>query len=389
MLNDLRKRHEADVSGQLESALFLLRPEYHEAAFLRAHADDLHGVVLLGRHLAAYPEGSAEQEAGQRGDELAQAVRAAGIAHVHDPDTAVLPLLRGDASDARFSRASLMQSARAVPTPLLAEDLDSGDVLKDLAVATLARQPNATFRSAPYFRFDSLNDPWLSANLRLAALTHELIGFKPIAVFVQVGLEALRSGVLARAAVLYHDALSARGLAFLQVAGFDAERAEPQDYLAYLQAVEAWQTSGFDAVGDRVGRFGVAAVAVGACAMASGTRVFRSVPDLTQTQFQRGGRTRYWTPLRGDRLHVQDARARQRRGSLAPCPVEGCPALKDGASTDDLREHNIHLSTDELSNARDDAPALAASLRQSPIGFVRDWGDALSMVIELRLRAQA
>ncbi len=124
MLSDLRKRHEADTVGRLESALFLLRPEHHEAAFLRAHADELHGAVLLGCHLATYPEGSKEQEAGLRGDELAQTVRAAGIAHVHDPDTAVLALLRGDAWDARFSRASLMDSARAVPTPLLAEDLD-------------------------------------------------------------------------------------------------------------------------------------------------------------------------------------------------------------------------------------------------------------------------
>jgi hypothetical protein len=387
MLSELRERHGRITRTEFEAALFLLRPEGREEAFLRAHADELHGVVLLGRHLAPYEDGSSEQKAGLRGDELAKAVRTAGIAHVHDPDTAVIPMLRGESADMAFGRASLMGCARAMPTPLLAQDLDSKELRSDLVVATLARQPEATFRAAPYFRFDSLSDPWLSANLNLARLTHELIGFDPIAVFVQVGLDALRSGVLARAAVQYRDALSAGALAFLQVAGFDAERAEPQDYLDYLQAVDAWRASGFDVVADRVGRFGVTAVAAGACATASGTRVSRSVPDLTRTAHRRGGSTRYWTPLRGDRLLVQDARARQQRGSLEPCPVDGCRALEDKAPIERLREHNIHLTLEELMAARSDPAALAESLRQSPIGFARDWGEALSATIELRAQA--
>lgn len=386
MLSELRKRHRSGTPAELETALFLLRPERREAAFLRAHVDELHGVVLLGRHLAPYRVGSDEHERGLRGDELAQVVRAAGIAHVHDPDTAVIPMLRGEAADAAFGRASLMGCATAMPTPLLAEDLDSKELRSDLVVHALARQPQATFRAAPYFRFDSQSDPWLAANLDLARLTHEMIGFEPIAVFVQVGLEALRGGLLARVALQYRDALSARALAFLQVAGFDAERAEPQDYLAYLQAVVAWRECGFDAVADRVGRFGVTAVAAGACGMASGTRVYRSVPDLIRNVQHRGGSTRYWTPLRGDRLAVEAARARQQRGSLAPCPVDGCTALEEG-SVERTREHNLHLSIEELTAARRDAAALAERLRQSPIVFAREWGEALATAIELRAQA--
>src|ERR1035441_5808249 len=108
MLSELRERHGSVTHSEFESALFLLRPERSEEGFLRAHADELHGVILLGRHLAPYKEGSTEQKAGLRGDELAQTVRAAGIAHVHDPDTAVIPMLRGEPADMAFGRASLM-----------------------------------------------------------------------------------------------------------------------------------------------------------------------------------------------------------------------------------------------------------------------------------------
>jgi hypothetical protein len=83
-------------SLHVDPAVFLLRPEYHEARFLEKHAESLDGVVLLGRHLAPYPPESREHEQGLRGDELAQATRGEGIDFVVDPDTSVLPYLTGD-----------------------------------------------------------------------------------------------------------------------------------------------------------------------------------------------------------------------------------------------------------------------------------------------------
>ena len=71
--------------------MFLLRPERYEADFLTEHAEMLDGVVLLGRRLAPPAAGSREHEQGMRGDELAQRVRAAGISHLHDPDTRCSP----------------------------------------------------------------------------------------------------------------------------------------------------------------------------------------------------------------------------------------------------------------------------------------------------------
>jgi hypothetical protein len=368
-------------------ASFLLRPEHNEARFLLAHARELHGVVLLGRHLAPYSEGSAEAQEGLRGDELAQQVRAAQIPHFHDPDTAVLTTLSAHAAAAGAGRAGLMASARTLALPAHWEDLHDEELLRDLVVATLATQSGAEVSSAPYFRFDSLRDPWLAACLRAAAMTQELMRYAPIATFVQVGPQALREGVLAHAAGMYHDALAVRGPAFLQVAGFDAERAEPEDYLAFLNAVAAWRSRGFEVFADRVGRFGAAAVAAGAAGTASGTRVYRSVADLTRPSPSRSGAVRYWPPCRGDRLAVERARARTARGTIAPCPVDACDALGDGASRESVRWHNIHLSVHELALARNDPTAFARTLQASPIGYAREWGEALADA--LRLSAQA
>jgi hypothetical protein len=389
MLSGLRL-HPGDPGDrhQADPAVFLVRPEHHEARFLENHAAELDGVVLLGRHLAPYAPDSREHAQGLRGDELAQAVRGAGIDFVLDPDTAVLPYLTGDGLDAAFGRAELMSCARTVQLPLTADQLEDTAALCDLQVAVLAPQAKATYPSAAYFRFTSLKDPWLTISLQVAAMTQSLVRGGPIAVFVQVDLPALRTGALANAAALYADALGSPGLAFLQVAGLDVERADPADLLAYLHAAEVWQSQGFSPIADRVGRFGVAAVAAGAAGMACGTRVYRSVPDLElEPRFVRGGKIRYWTPARGDRLAVEDARARRRRGSIPACPVADCNALEDRSDADAVRWHNIHLTVQELALAQRDARSFAEVLRESPIGYVRDWGEVLDTAI--RSSAQA
>jgi hypothetical protein len=366
----------------------LLRPEQREANFVAEHADQVEAAVLLGRHLAPYPEGSSEHRRGLRGDEMAQAARRAGVEWVHDPDTAVLPYLTGDGLDVAFGRAALMRCARTVEMPLTTDALADATDLREFTVALLAEQAGAALPSAPYFCSDSLTGDWTSLNLRAAEMTAALTRGREIALFVQVDIEGLREGLLANAAGLYARALPRRGPAFLQVAGLDVENSDAGDLGAYLAAVEVWAAHGFQVIADRVGRFGVAAVAAGASGMACGTRYFRTVPDLAiEPRFLRSGKTRYWAPLRGDRLKPDVARERARRGTLAPCPVEDCEALAEDASVDDLRLHNMHLSGVELELARADPNGLVRTLLDSPLRYVRSWGHALEQT--LRVRAQA
>ena len=142
-------------------------------------------------------------------------------------------------------------------------------------------------------------------------------------------------------------------------------------------------------IADRVGPFGVGAVAVGASGIACGTRVYRSTPDIQieNPPFLRAGKLRYWAPDRHDRLPLADARARHARGALAPCPIDDCGALEGTASLDDVRWHNIHLTLRELEQAGTDPAAFIAELLASPIVYVRRWGQALELIRRRRAYA--
>ncbi len=375
-----------NAEGQAQRPWFLLRPEHWEGPFLAAHAEQLDGAVLLSRHLGPHAPDSRQHRDGLRGDELAAQARQSRIPHVHDPETTLLPLLQGDGTDQAFARIALTAAARSVPARLTPEDLEPDEALRDLTVAVLAPQASVVCRAPPYFRFGALDDPWLTVSLRAAQMTQQLTRRAPLATFIQTDLDGLNSGTLAHAADLYAQALNPRGIAFLQVAGLDTEHADPIELLAYLNAVRAWVAHGFTVIADKVGRFGTAAVAMGAAGMACGTRMYRSTPDIhIETPFLRGGKLRYWAPVRHDRLHIDDATAREARGALAPCPVADCQALKADATLEQVRLHNIHLSIHEL--AQLDADTLTNELLASPISYVRGWGQALALA--RRRRAQA
>jgi hypothetical protein len=305
---------------------------------------------------------------------------------MHDPDTAVLPLLSGGAEDERFGRARFMLSARSVTTGVRASDLASDEALRDLVVATLAPQLSVSFPAAPYFRVRSLGDPWLEVDLRAASMAQAIMRGGPIAVFVQVDMPALLSGVLANLAGEYAKALKARGLVFLQIAGLDVERVGDDSLHAYLDAVSAWRAEGFTVIADRVGRFGVAAVGAGATGMTSGTRVYRTMPDVElEHQYRRSGKVRYWAPSRGDSL--PSVEARKRSGRLPACPIADCDVLNEDVSGDELRWHNVHLVMEELLTVRRNVEMFAAHWATSPRNYVRAWGQALKQVIRRRKQA--
>jgi hypothetical protein len=383
MFNELRARVGDIQLAPADPAVFLLRPEYYEGPFLAAHSNDLHGAVLLGRHLAPFPAGSPGQLEGLRGDEMAQRVRAATVEHIHDPDTAVLPLLGSDGASKRFGRAHQMLSARSVPIGVRSADLAGDEALRSLVVATMQPQASVTLPAAPYFRYTSAGDPWLDVNLRAAEMTQAIHRGQPIVVYAQVDVVALRNGVLAQTARQYLQALGARGVVFLQVAGLDTERCGSDALQAYLSAVIAWRGAGFTVIADRVGRFGVAAVGAGASGTSSGTRVYRMLSDVElEHQYTRSGKVRYWVPERGDSLPVKDARKRDAKGSLPPCPIADCDVLSSDRAADEIRWHGIHLVMHELAAVRRDPAGFAGAWCESPRNYVRAWGQTLGRVIQ-------
>jgi hypothetical protein len=243
-------------------------------------------------------------------------------------------------------------------------------------------------RAAPYFRFNAIDDPWLDVNLRAAAMTQQLTRGAALAVFVQVDIDGLLNGALAHAAARYAASLSPRGIALLQVAGLETEHADEVELAAFLDAAAVWRQQGFRVIADRVGPFGIGAVAVGASGIACGTRVYRSTPDIQiENPFLRAGKLRYWAPGRHDRLQITDAQARRDRGSLPPCPVDDCGALAAKATLDEVRLHNIHLALHELEQVGADPAAFIAELLSSPIAYVRRWGQALEAIRRRRAYA--
>lgn len=373
-----------DVAETPYTPLFLVRVESHEHRFLAAHASDLQGVVLHGRHLAPYPKDSKQAREGLRGDEFAQQVRELGIPHIQDPNTALLPWVLGGRATRAYPRAELMRSARTLDPNFGSGDFDSDQALHELVLDTLAPQRGVTHPAPPSFCFSSLVDPWLGVNLRAAAETRRLTRGAALAFFVQSDRSALRSGSLAHVARRYAEHLSSGGLAFLAVTGLEPEDAEPTELAAYLSAVEEWTAAGFRVIADCVGRFGVAAVAAGAAGMSCGLRSYRTTADLSQVRHSRSPALRWWAPVRGDRIKLEDARRRSAKGKLPACPVEDCKALAQDAELDELRLHNIHLTIAELLEASEEPRALQRRLADSPIVYVRAWGQALAVQLARR-----
>jgi hypothetical protein len=362
-------------------AFFLWRPEVNEATFVREHGADVHGAVLLGRHLARRPTDPPSSD-------LARAAREVRCPHLHDPDTAILAWHEG-AEEERFGRSGEMACAKLLDLPLRSEALTGEAALEQFVRLALSSQIGVTHPAAPYFRFASAEDPWLALSLRAAATARRLSGTRRLAVFVTSDLEGLVSGALAGAADRYRSVLPEGGLLFLSVAGLDSTTAEPELLAAYIDAARAYTGAGFEVIADRVGRFGAAVVAAGAAGHCAGTRVYRHTPSSPdwQNDFSIKVLMNYEAPRRGDRIPRQDVVRRLRLGSIPACPVPDCP-VGEPITVKDMRLHSIHLQQHEVGEAAELGPeGWAEVLADSPRNYVRGWAEALRLSEEVRKAA--
>jgi hypothetical protein len=372
------------IFSQPGGALFLCRPELYESDLIREHGKEMHGIVLHARHLVREPSDPSHTD-------LGRVTRNAKVPHVHDPNTDVLAWHTGD-RDKRFGRAGDMPCAQLVDLPLDPSTLLASDsALEAFVRAALSTQISVSHAAPPYFRFDSLDDPWLELSIRAAATAQRLGGQRQMAVFVHTTLECLESGALALAAARYRDALPDQAIVFLSVGGLHSVDSEPETLAAYIGAVDAFRAQGFEVIADRVGRFGAAAVAAGARGYCAGTRVYRHAaasPEATEIH-RRGATMQYEAPRRGDRIPRKDVARRLERQSIPACPVPDCPVGTEKLVTPkDLRRHSVHLQQLEVGEAEEmGQSAWAELLAESPRNYVRDWGEALRLADQARKAA--
>jgi hypothetical protein len=105
--------------------------------------------------------------------------------------------------------------------------------------------------------------------------------------FVQGTRHALLSGGLAAMAPDY-AAVGVERI-FIRVRGLKAERADRDEFLAYLDLGSAFRSRGMDVVADCTGRLGPALVAGPVFAFSLGTQFFRSVPEQLLSKGGGGG----------------------------------------------------------------------------------------------------
>jgi hypothetical protein len=282
-----------------------------------------------------------------------------------------------------------MACAKLVELPLDPASLGSDEALEGFVRATLSTQVGVVDPAAPYFRFETIDDPWLELNLRAAEVARRVSGHRRLAIFISTTLAGLQSGVLAMAAARYRQALPGGGLVFLGVAGLDSLEAEPGALASYLLAARGFASQGFEVIADRVGRFGAAVVAAGARGYCAGTRVYRHTPPSPEWNKERSIKvlTHYEVPRRGDRIRRQDVARRLRRKSIPVCPVPECP-VKDPVTVPDLRWHSIHLQQLEVEEAaKKGLLGWAELLADSPRNYVRRWSEALTLADQQATKA--
>jgi len=162
--------------------------------------------------------------------------------------------------------------------------------LRDLAVdLVLEGQSGSATRIPPYFDVDRRDGAALQLNLQMLRRTVSAVGDEVPTAVLQVTRHRLMAGLVEVVADDYARAGLRRVL--LRVRGFESRNAERDELVAYLDAVDAFEQRGVEAIPDCVGRLGPVFVAEGAHGFTTGTRFFRTVPGTLLSVGGGGGGT--------------------------------------------------------------------------------------------------
>jgi hypothetical protein len=251
----------------------VLRPEYDEWRLLEEHADLYDAALIKDAYVTPYHANHPHH--GRDASRLATAVP--GEREVwRDPDTAGL----ASRSSGRLGPTARLRNtplAREFGLPLEIAVLAGGSRQRDRAVdLVLESQAGSATRIPPYFDIDRVDSVALQLNLQMIRRTVAVVGDEVPTAVIQVTYRRLMTGLLAAVARDYAATSVKRVL--LRVRGFDAERADREELIAYLDAVEAFERRGIETLPDCVGRLGPIFVAEHACGYTTGTRFFRKVP---------------------------------------------------------------------------------------------------------------
>jgi hypothetical protein len=316
----------------------VLRPEYDEWRLLEEHPELYDAVIVKSAYTTPYHEDHPHH--GRDAGRLRAAVPA-NRQFWCDPDTAGLAS-RSSIRLAPTSRLRGTPLAREFGLPLdlamLAEDPESRDLAVDLV---LEAQSGSATRTPPYFDVDRRDGTALQLNLQMLRRTVAAIGDEVPMAVLQITRHRLMTGLVDAVAGDYARAGLRRVL--LRVRGFESQSAQRDELIAYLDAVDAFEQRGVEAIPDCVGRLGPLFVAVGAHGFTTGTRFFRNVPGVLLSVGGGGG---------GAPIGVQDSGAWEER------PRE------EGVEAFDARVASLRSLRELTTLAAQEPEELIASLRK-------------------------
>lgn len=251
----------------------VLRPEYDEWRLVEAHPDLYDAVLVKDAYAAPYHEDHPHH--GRDAERLTKAVPVDRELW-RDPDTAGL-VSRSSSRLGGSARLRATPLARQFKLPLDLAMLAGMPELRDLAVdLSLENQSGSATSIPPYFDIDRRDGVALRLNLQMLRRTIAVAGDEVPTAVIQMTRHRLMTGLLA--AVAHDYAPTGVQRVVLRVRGFAAQKAERGELVAYLDAIQAFERRGLEALPDCVGRLGPVFIAERASGFTTGTRFFRSVP---------------------------------------------------------------------------------------------------------------
>jgi hypothetical protein len=380
------------TTTRLAAGSFLFRTAHNDDLWVASQRREAEQVaVLLGRHLAPFPPGSASSSRSKAPDALKTAAVARARTFLIDCDTAILAQVPARAAGLPSPRAAEMASAHVLELPVSPSSFASAGAISSFTRAAVGGQGGAWAITAPYFQFSSGADRWLDINLDLLGETLRVAGGREVVPVIQVRTSALLDATIAAAADRYRQ--TGVRACLLRVAGFDGEEADIPTITAYLTAAKALQDAGLAVVADATGRFGAVAVADGATAFSAGLRAYRAVPEnpIYDDEDFTSSKTLYELPNEWYGIPHDEVVKLRRAGRLPPCPIAGCDARTrvDGLRAKErCQAHMIHTFARRAAWANTvGAPAVVADLRASSAAAARRWSQALADVLAARRAA--